>query len=125
HALFKNSDADEVSYNRKLNENEHIWLSSLLLMRDHELKGTVVDADGNPLIGVTIRVKGTNQGTITGEDGKFSLEVPENATVVVSFVGYQTKEIEIGSDTQISVQLESSAKQLEDLVVVGYGIQKK
>ncbi len=90
-----------------------------------ELKGKVVDQQGNPLVGVTIKVKGTNTGTVTNEEGAFSLDVPEEATLIVSYIGYDTKEVAVNGQEQLSITLEPSAKSLNEVVVVGYGTQQK
>lgn len=91
------------------------------------ITGTVVDTQGDPVIGATIVIKeDLTQGTVTDIDGKFSLSnVPENALLQISFVGMQTREIAIADKTFLEVVLESDAELLEELVVVGYGVQKK
>ncbi len=91
----------------------------------HEVSGTVTDTAGTPLIGVTIKVKGTTTGTVTDAEGKFTLVVPEDATLEVSSVGYVTREISVGKRTNLDIQLKTSATGLNQLVVVGYGTQKK
>lgn len=84
-----------------------------------------VTSEGEPLIGANILVKGTSVGVITDLDGKFSLTVPKEAsTLVVSYVGYDNKEVEITGNV-LSIILETSKKALEEVVVVGYGTQKK
>lgn len=90
-----------------------------------ELKGRVVDEQGEALPGVSILVKGTQQGQITDVDGRFSIEVTdENVVLVFSFVGYITQEIEVGNRTSIEVSMQTDQKSLEEVVVVGYGTQK-
>jgi len=86
--------------------------------------GLVKDKTGEPMIGVNVLVKGTTNGTITDFDGKFSIpDVPSNATLVVSYIGYLTKEVKSGKD--LVIVLEEDNKTLDEVVVVGYGVQKK
>src|SRR5699024_3943264 len=80
---------------------------------------------GNPLIGVTVQVKGTKVGTTTDADGHFEIEADENATLVFSYVGYQDKEVTVNGRENINVTMTSSATGLNEVVVVGYGTQKK
>ena len=86
--------------------------------------GTVSDA-GGPVIGATIMEKGTSNGTVTDLDGNFSLNVQPGATLVISYVGYKTQEIAVGSQSVINIDLTEDADVLEEVVVVGYGVQKK
>ncbi|MDC1106192.1 TonB-dependent receptor [Prolixibacteraceae bacterium] len=89
------------------------------------VKGSVMDAQGAPLPGATIVVKGTTQGTITDFDGNYSLaNVPKGATLVYSFVGMTTKEA-VADKSEIKIQLEDDAVSLSEVVAVGYGVQKK
>src|SRR5258708_20928407 len=84
------------------------------------------DGKGAPLEGVSISVRGTNRGTVTDKDGAFRLEVDnEKAVLVVSLVGYQTQEVVVGKRTSIQLALMSQSQSLNDIVVVGYGTQKK
>ena len=89
------------------------------------IKGVVKDQKGEPLIGVSIVVKGTTNGTASDFDGNFTLDVPDNSTLVFSFIGYKTQEIEVGSKTEISVRMTENTEMLNDVVVIGYGVQKK
>lgn len=95
------------------------------LDEQHKVAGTVVDEKGVPLVGVTLKVKGSSQGTVTDAEGKFSLVVPDNAVLEVSYVGYQTQEINVGDQTTLEITLMASASGLNEVVVVGYGTQKK
>lgn len=91
-----------------------------------EISGRVADTTGAPLIGVSVKIKGTNKGTITDENGNFELELnDENAVLVFSYVGYKTKEVPLNGRSTINVTLETSASELNQLVVVGYGTKKK
>lgn len=87
--------------------------------------GTIVDPSGTPVIGANVMVKGTTNGTITDMDGKFSLEVEEGATLQISYIGYANQEIKVGNQKTLSITLKEDSKALEELVVVGYGVQKK
>lgn len=88
--------------------------------------GTVSDTDGIPLPGVSVVVKGTTTGVTTNIDGKFALDVPSrNSTLVFSFVGMKTQEISVGSKTQFAVVLQAETTGLEEVVVVGFGTQKR
>ncbi len=90
------------------------------------ITGKVTDTNGEPIIGATILVKGTTIGTVTDTDGNFSLRIPVNAqTLQVSFVGMKTQEIPIANRTTFNVALEEEAIGLEEVVAVGYGIQRK
>ncbi len=88
--------------------------------------GTVSDAgNGEPLPGVTIVVKGTTQGTITDFDGNYSIDVEEGKTLTFSFIGYTSQEIQVSNQLNLNISLITDTEQLEEVVVVGYGIQKK
>ncbi len=88
--------------------------------------GKVTGSDGEILPGASIKIKGTNQGTTTGVDGSFKLNVPDgNAVLVISSTGYETKEVAVGNQTVINVVLQTDTKALEEVVVIGYGERKK
>lgn len=90
-----------------------------------KITGVVVDESGTGVPGATVLVKGTTTGTITDMDGNFALEVPTNATLVISYVGMKDEEIVVGQQTYISCTLKESNIGLDEVVVVGYGTQKK
>lgn len=90
----------------------------------HEVSGMVSDA-GGPLPGVTIMEKGTNNGVSSDIDGKYSLTVQPGAVLVFSFVGYKPQEIVVGNQTTINVLMKEDSQMMEEVVVVGYGTQKK
>lgn len=91
-----------------------------------KVNGVVTSStDGLPLPGVTVLVKGTTTGTITGMDGDYSLNAPSDATLIYSFIGFTTQEVAVAGQTTINVVLEEETAMLEDLVVIGYGVQKK
>jgi len=97
------------------------------LLQQQVIRGTVSDSQtGEGMPGVNIIVKGTNMGSVSDVDGKFSLSVPDrNATLVFSFIGYVTKEVPLEGRTQIDVSLAGEVKGLDEVVVIGYGTQKK
>ena len=91
-----------------------------------KVKGQVVDQTGEPLIGATVRVKGAQSGSVTDLDGNFEIDAASNATLVVSYVGYKDREIAVRGRAVIEqIQMESDDNVLEQVVVVGYGTQKK
>lgn len=90
-----------------------------------KVSGTVVDKSG-PIIGATVKVKGTNIGAATNYDGNFTLpNVPQNSTLVISYVGYKTQEVRLNGRTSVRVVLEEDAAKLDEIVVVGYGVRKR
>ncbi|GGH18671.1 SusC/RagA family TonB-linked outer membrane protein [Pedobacter zeae] len=99
---------------------------NVALAQNITVKGKVIDGgDKTPLPGVSILIKGTQGGTQTDVNGNYSLSVPANATLVFNFVGYTAQEQAVNNQTTINVSLASSTQQLEQVVVVGYGTQRK
>ena len=94
--------------------------------RKTSIGGRIVDASGEPVIGATIIEKGnTSNGTITDVDGQFTIEVPSDAVLQVSYIGYRDQEILTRGKTSFDIVMLEDTKQLEEVVVVGYGVQKK
>lgn len=89
------------------------------------IRGKVTDSKGESIPGATIAVKGTTTGTVTNLDGEFSLKVPNDAVLIVSFVGLKTQEVEVGNRTSLNVSLQPENSALDEVVVVGYGTTKK
>ena len=89
------------------------------------ITGTVTDAGGEPIIGANIRVKGTTTGTITDIDGNFSIEAESKSVIEVSYIGYLTQEIVVNNQKNIRILLKEDTKILDEVVVIGYGVQKK
>ncbi len=89
------------------------------------VNGTVLDEFGEPLIGATVMEKGTSNGTAADLDGNFTLTVPSNATLVVSYVGYDPLEVPVDGRTQITIEMKENATMLNETVVIGYGTVKK
>ncbi len=90
-----------------------------------KVTGKVTDSLGNPLVGVTVKAKEGGTGAVTDANGAFSITVPDDAVLVVSYVGYQTQEVSVNGKEEIDIVLKSSVSELNQLVVVGYGTQKK
>ena len=97
------------------------------IVKQKTITGTILDAaDGKPLPGAGVTVKGGTASVITDGDGKFTISVPDdNAVLIIRYVGYVAQEITVGSRTKIEVRLEGTAESLNQVVVVGYGSQKK
>ena len=89
------------------------------------IKGTVSDELGEPVIGASVKVQGTNDGTITDIDGNFSVKAASNATLTISYVGYVTQEVKVAGKENITVTLKEDNTTLNDVVVIGYGTMKK
>ncbi|MGB4088823.1 MAG: carboxypeptidase-like regulatory domain-containing protein, partial [Smithellaceae bacterium] len=87
------------------------------------VSGKVIDENGDPIIGATIQIKGTGQGTVTDLDGNFTLSAPADGTLVISYVGMKTQEVSVAPNLQIVMQ--SASELLEEVVVVGYGSQRR
>ncbi len=125
-SIFKNEDISYVVYDRQiiLTPKEKTFAKEI---QQKKISGTVIDATtGESLPGVSVFIEGTKKGTITGSNGKFTLDFPETKAVLVfSFIGYETQKIPILGESTITVQLKTDVKKLEEVVVVGYGTQKK
>jgi TonB-linked SusC/RagA family outer membrane protein len=89
--------------------------------QEKTITGTVSGSDGLPLIGATVLVKGTNTGASTDFDGNYSIKAAQGATLVFSFVGYETQEVRVGSSNTINIVMQEDAAQLDEVVVVAYG----
>jgi len=102
-------------------------MSFQLIAQSKTVSGTLTDGTtGDPLIGATLTVKGTTTGTITDVDGNFSVNVPGNESIlVISYVGYTTQEITVGNQSELNIIVQPDSQTLDEVVVVGYGTQKK
>jgi TonB-linked SusC/RagA family outer membrane protein len=89
------------------------------------VSGTVIDENGDPIPGVTVSVQGTTVGTVTDLDGNYSLSIPEGSILIFSFIGYESQNIEVGTQSVIDVTLIEDVASLDEVVVIGYGTQKK
>jgi TonB-linked SusC/RagA family outer membrane protein len=123
--LFKSTDVNFTILDRKIILAPD-YLSESSQQTQNRITGTVTDKDGAPLTGVNVVVTGSTQGTITDIAGKYRVEVPQGArSLTFSFIGMQSQEISIGTSTLINVTMAETVTGLEEVVVVGYGVQKK
>lgn len=90
-----------------------------------KVTGVIADTNGEPLIGATVKVKGTQIATVTDFDGNYSIEAPEGATLEVSYIGFNTQEVKVGSRNSYNIEMAEDNNSLEELVVIGYGTVKK
>ena len=124
-----------MEYNSKSNlmsTFRRIMLALMLVMAlpfygiaQNVISGTVTDEQGDPLIGVSVLVKETKAGVSTDIDGKYSVRATKGQTVVFSYIGMVAQEIKVGASRTIDVVMEPTAESLDEVVVVGYGKQKK
>src|SRR5512136_2642999 len=95
-------------------------------MQQIKIAGRVVDSENNPMVGVNVIEKGTTNGVLTGADGSYSITVASaNSILTFSFVGYEVNEVTVGNQTTVNVTLAESITGLEEVVVIGYGTQRK
>lgn len=92
---------------------------------EKKISGVVTDDKGEPVIGANVVVKGTTNGTITDLDGNFSLEAPDGSTLTISYIGYLNKEVRVDGQSQYDIRLLEDTQTLDEVVVVGFGTQKK
>ena len=118
--------------NRKINSIQKplvllflLWLFPLGALAQSIVKGTVSDEAGEPIIGATVKVQGSNEGAITDFDGNFSVKAASNATLVISYIGYQTVTANVGGKSTVNVTMKEDNTTLNDVVVIGYGTMKK
>ena len=102
-----------------------LFLSLSAFAQQISIKGHVVDATGEPVIGASVVEGRTTNGTITDVDGNFSLSVPANSTLTISFVGYKTQTVPVNGKNSLKVTLQEDTEVLDEVVVVGYGTMKK
>lgn len=103
-----------------------LLLSVSAFAQNITVSGTVLDVNKEPIIGATVLVKGTSNGTITDFDGNYKIsDVPSKAILNISYIGYRTQELPVNGRPTINVALEEDSKQLDEVVVVGYGVQRK
>ncbi|MDR3058407.1 MAG: carboxypeptidase-like regulatory domain-containing protein, partial [Prevotella sp.] len=99
-------------------------IAGLYAQSMREISGTVSSV-GEPLIGASVVEKGTTNGTLTDIDGKFTLNVKESATIEISYIGFTSKTMSVGQQTVFNIELEEEANILNEVVAIGYGVQKK
>lgn len=114
YAISSGTDATKI-------DNEGVTITQ----QAKKVSGVVKDNAGEPIAGANVVVKGTTNGTVTDMDGKYTLDAPTNATLVISFIGYTTKEIKAGSQNVVNAVLDEDAIGLNEVVAIGYGYQKK
>ncbi len=102
-----------------------ILLSFAVYAQENTVTGKVYDVSGEPIIGASVVIQGTTQGTITDMDGAFQLKAQPSQTLVVSFLGYKDVILPIGNKNNFKVTLEEDSKKLDEVVVVGYATQKE
>ena len=102
-----------------------LCLFPLGAMAQSILKGTVNDEAGEPVIGATVKVQGSQKGAITDFNGNFSVEAEPNATLTISYVGYETQNVKVAGRNDIVITLKEDNTTLNDVVVIGYGTMKK
>lgn len=91
----------------------------------NKVTGIVKDTNGEPIIGANVTVKGQSIGTITDIDGRFVLDAPKNAVLQITYIGFTSQDVKIGNKKEIVVTLAEDTETLDEVVVVGYGTQKK
>ena len=94
-------------------------------MAQSTIKGTVNDEAGEPIIGASVKVQGTKTGAVTDFNGNFSVQADANSTLVISYIGYTTATVKVNGRDNIVVSLKEDSQTLNDVVVIGYGVQKK
>lgn len=102
-----------------------LGLCSAIYAQDVEVKGTVTDQAGEPVVGASIIVEGTTNGTSSDVDGAYSLKVPSNATLTVSSIGFQDQKIQVNGRTQIDIVMREDSQSLDGVIVVAFGTAKK
>lgn len=118
--------AEKHNLSYKINDR-HIFLTknTMVQQQGKRITGTVKDLNGEPVIGANVMEKGTMNGVVTDIDGKFSLMVSDKAVLQISFIGYVSQDISVGNRSELSIVLREDSQSLEEVVVVGYGTQKK
>ena len=102
-----------------------VYMSGMSVLLAQSVSGTVTDENGEGIPGVNIVVKGSTTGTITDFDGNYSVDAAQGDVLVVSYVGYSSQEITVGSQSNISIQLQLDVASLDEIVVTGYGNQRR
>lgn len=102
-----------------------IFMTTFVVAQTKNVTGVVIDELGDPLIGVTVSIQGTTMGTITDLDGAFSIQAKSGDVLVVTMIGYADQTVKVGSQTHVNITLSEDTQLLDEVVVVGYGVQKK
>ncbi len=127
--IFKDSNVSYKFFSDKLillSSDELRDTANSISRQSKKIRGKVIDSSAQPLPGVTVVITGTSNGTITDFEGKFIIpDVPANATLTFSFVGMKTQEIPVAGESEINVTMEEESIGLEEVIAIGYGVQKK
>ena len=110
---------------KMLDNNLIVVLSNTLAFQDIKITGKITGANGEPLSGVSVSLKGSTVGTTSDNNGNYTLTVPEKGTLVISYIGYQSQEIPVNSQSVINIKLAPSTKSMDEVVVIGYGSASK
>lgn len=113
------------SYAKEVRIGEHGSSSNGISQQQTSVTGTVLDETGEPIIGANIIIKGTTRGVITDLDGVFTISAALNDVLLVSYIGYLSQEISLNGRTSLTIRLKEDTQSLEEVVVIGYGVQKK
>ncbi|MFV0584746.1 MAG: TonB-dependent receptor [Parabacteroides gordonii] len=122
--IFNNTNIEYKIVDKQIILSEKAMTASVL-QQTRSITGVVTDTQGVPVIGANIVIKGTTIGTVTDIDGNFSLEVASNAILQISYIGYLAQEIQLKGQSVVNVKLKEDSQALDEVVVVGYGVQKK
>ena len=125
--VFENDDVEYTIYNRQivLSKKSGAGVGVSSVQQANPVRGTIIDRSGETLIGVSVSIKGATTGTITDIDGRFLIDASKGSVLRVSYLGYITQEITIGDNRDLRIVLEENTQELETVVVVGFGTQKK
>jgi TonB-dependent starch-binding outer membrane protein SusC len=124
--LFKNGGINFVVYDRQIILTPSDVSSLSAALQQLKITGTITDENGKPLPGATVQIDGTPLGVLSDANGKYAIDIKNvNAVLVISFIGYETQRVSVSGKTTIDIQMLPNSKQLEEVVVVGYGQQKK
>lgn len=113
-----------------LSKRGYLTLLALLIAitafgQEITVNGVVIDETDTPLIGATVQVKNSQKGVVTDFDGKFSIKANNNATLIISYIGYKNQEIKIKGTKNLNIKMEPDNAMLDEVIVVGYGSMKK
>ena len=124
--IYANAGGNDFEANVNYNLRNEALVSGPLAFQGRTITGVVLDTYGDPVIGANVIIRGTTQGSITDIDGKYTIEdVPNNAVLQFSYIGYITKDVPVGNLSNIDVVLQEDSQALEEVVVVGYGTMRK
>jgi TonB-linked SusC/RagA family outer membrane protein len=126
-SILKNTAIENAANVNKHPNDSFYTLSNKSAIQNIDVKGKVVDEKGESIPGASVIIEGTNKGVATNINGEYQLSVPEGSTLVFTFIGYTTQKIVVGNKTRIDVamQLDKTGKRLNDVVIVGYGTQRR